>query len=494
MPELKVLEVSPEALPFVRTGGLGDVLGALPRALRRLGHQVKLFLPAYGQIDYGGGGVKKLDWSLPVSVLGKELTAEFYYSKDRKSGVEYYLVGNDDYFDRNDFYLDPATGKDYDDNDERFVFFSLAVLEAVRQMRWQPDIIHVHDWQAALVPVYLKHRFQDDIFLGKAKSILTIHNLGYQGLFPGDRFDVTGLPESLFYSMTGSLEFFGKVNFLKGGIVSADHITTVSQRYSREIQENEEFGCGLEGVLGLRAEHLTGILNGVDYTIWSPTRDKKIPHRYSMPNLSGKRDCKVELMGKAGLPVRDGVPLIGMITRLADQKGLDLVEEAADQLFSRELQMIVLGTGDQKYHKLLTKLERDYPEQLRVFLAFDDHLAHEIEAGTDIFLMPSRYEPCGLSQLYSLKYGTVPIVRDVGGLADTIVDYNSDNSNGTGFVFREYSSQALLEAIDRALEVFARKRSWNRIIKTGMAKDFSWDVSARKYAQLFKQVAQTSLV
>lgn len=477
---------SPEAGPFARTGGLGDVMAALPDALARLGHEVKVFLPAYGNIDRTRHNVS--DTGLTVEIPHNGRTEVATLSRARLTGgAEYYFIGHDDYFDREAYYLDPDTGKDYPDNDLRFAFFSRAVIETARKLELTPDIIHVHDWQAALISVYLKTIYADDPLFAATRTVLTIHNLGYQGLFDGDRFKRLDLPPELFYAATGALEYYTQVNFLKGGIVTADKITTVSRKYAEEIISGNEFGCGLEGVLKDRSEDLVGILNGVDYTTWSPSRDRLIPFRYRPTNLSGKKATKVELMREAGLPLRDRVPLVAVISRLADQKGIDLIAKAADGLFALGLQMIILGTGEEKYHRLLTELQERYPDQLKLYLKFDDRLAHTIEAGADIFLMPSRYEPCGLNQMYSLKYGTVPVVRKTGGLADTVSDYDINTGEGTGFVFDEYRPEAMLIAVARAVKVFGRRTAWSGIMKAGMALDFSWQRAALAYLEAVYQ-------
>lgn len=487
MPKLKILMAASEVAPFARTGGLGDVLGSLPKALAKLGHEVKVFLPRYRAIDRSLA-LARLGWSLDIGSGDGAKPMVLEMLKDTRTKVEYYFVRNDEYFDRPEFYRDPETGEDYDDNDQRFIFFSRAVLEGVKKLGWKPDIIHAHDWQAALVAAYAKTTYAKDAFFRNTRSVLTIHNLGYQGLFPGKHFELLELPREMFFAMSGPFEFFGKVNFLKGGISLADKITTVSPKYAEEIQSGDEFGCGLQGVLQGRARDLVGILNGVDYTVWSPTRDKKIPYRYNVSNLAGKRKNKVELLGSAGLPIREKAPLIGMITRLTAQKGLDLIEEAAEQLFEMNMQMIVLGTGDEQYHTLLQELQAQYPDKLKVNLRFDDALAHKIEAAADIFLMPSRWEPCGLNQLYSLKYGTVPVVRAVGGLADTVTDYDPLSGNGTGFTFTEYEPSAMIDAIERAVDLFPKKRSWAKVVKAGMTRNFSWENSAAEYSQLFEQL------
>lgn len=483
---MKILEVSSEVAPFARTGGLGDVLGALPRALAKLGHEVTVCMPRYAHLPLPEQVLGRPDWSLPIPVGGKTTDVTLAVHKERRSKVTYWFIENEHYFHRDHLYRDPDTGDDFVDNDERFIVFCRSVLEAARRFDWKPDLIHCHDWQAGLVPVLLKSAYVSDAMFADVKSVLTIHNLGYQGVFDAKTFPKIGVPDDLFYAVTGPLEFFGKVNYLKGAIVMADKVTTVSRQYAEEIQSSEEIGAGLQDVLRQRSDDLSGIVNGVDYTVWSPSRDKKAPYRFNLANLSGKRMVKVELLNKAGLPVRDRAPLIGIISRLADQKGFDLIAEAADDLFKLDIQMILLGTGDATYHKLFQDLQKRYPDQLKAYLTFDDDLAHWIEAGADMFLMPSRYEPCGLNQMYSLKYGTVPIVRRVGGLADTVVDYDASNQSGTGFVFDEYTAEAMMAAVGRAIDLYERKRPWMKLMKNGMRRDFSWDASARQYAALFE--------
>lgn len=484
MKSLTIAMAGSEVAGFARTGGLGDVLGALPRQLARLGHSVKLFMPYYSDIDLTNPRITMLDVTLPVMIGNQEFPMSIGRQLLAKAGPEIFFLYNEELFDRPDLYRDPETGRDYVDNDLRFAFFSRGVLEAIRHLGLRPDIIHCHDWQAGLIPAYLKTLYTGDQLFSATKTVLTIHNLGYQGVFPGERFSTLGLPAKEFYAMSGALEFYGKVNFLKGAIVHADKLTTVSGQYAREIQ-SPEFGCGLDGVLALRTKDLSGILNGVDYSVWSPSRDHAIPYRYHPANLSGKRMTRIELLNEAGLPIREQAPLIGIVSRLADQKGFDLIEQAADQLFALDIQMVVLGTGDDHYHELFSSLEQKYPDKLKVYLSFDNALSHKIEAAADIFLMPSRYEPCGLNQMYSLKYGTVPVVRKVGGLADTVEDFDPTTGKGTGFVFAEYSPTALLDTLTRAVALYPRRRLWTRLMKNGMAKDFSWKQSARKYSELF---------
>ncbi len=487
---MKILVAASEMAPFAKTGGLGDVLEALPRALARLGHEVKVFIPRYSSIDENTYPLQPLDWSLDVPVDRRSMPMSVEVHRDKKRKLESYFIDSEDYFDRRELYRDSKTGADYADNDERYVFFARGVLETIKRMDWKPNVIHVHDWQAGLIPVYLKTVYAGDSFLDGVRTVLTIHNLAYQGVFDKERFPKLNLPDDLFRP-TAPFEFYGKVNFLKAAILFADKITTVSPRYATEIQSSEEHGCGLQGVLRERREDLTGILNGVDYSIWSPSRDKNIPHRYHIKNLSGKRMNKVELLGEAKMPIRAKTPLIGLISRLVDQKGLDLIAACAERLFGLNLQMVLLGTGEDKYHRLFKKLAQEYPDKLRVYLTFDEVLAHRIEAASDIFLMPSRFEPCGLNQMYSLKYGTVPLVREIGGLADTVIDYNPESGEGTGFVFREYTPERLVSTVQRALELFAKRHPWTKLMKAGMRQDFSWERSAQKYAQLFEQLADS---
>jgi starch synthase len=492
MEKLKILMAASEAGPYVRTGGLGDVIGALPAALGALGHEVKVVLPRYRSIDGPAHHFSTVTDSLEVPDVGGLTRVSVSRAGDTPPGVEFLFIECDEYYDRPGLYIDPATGTDFVDNDLRFAFFGRAALELARLLKWHPDVVHCHDWQAALIPAYLKAHYAKDPVLKGSATVLTIHNLGYQGLFEGEKFDNLGLPEEMFYAMTGELEFFGKLNFLKGGIALADWITTVSPRYAEEIQSGDEFGCGLEGVLSLRAHQLSGIINGADYSIWSPESGKMIPHPYSLSDLSGKQKNRLALLNQMGLPIRDKSPLVGMVTRLAAQKGIDLLVESADDLMKLGCQVVVLGTGEAEYHRALQKLEKKYPDQLKVSLEFNDPLAHLILAGADIFLMPSRYEPCGLNQMYALRFGTVPVVRAVGGLADTVRDYDSVAGDGTGFLFEKYTVKAMLAALNRACELFRNREAWDKLMKGGMREDFSWAASAARYGELYRSLGSDS--
>jgi len=489
MDKLRILMAASEAGPFVRTGGLGDVMSALPSALTDHGHEVKVFLPRYSFIDGSRFGLRDVGEKVAVAIGKQREIASIETVSGPHSDAEFCFVSNKKYFGRSAAYVDPATRKDYTDNDMRFSFFCRAIIETVLQGDWQPDIIHVHDWQAALLPVYLKTGYSANESLCSTPVMLTIHNLAYQGLFDEKRFPKLDLPEEMLYAVDGPLEFYNQSNLLKGGIVLSDVITTVSEQYASEIQ-TEELGCGLEGVLSSRSSDLYGIVNGVDYSVWSPSRDKLIPYKYNLSNFSGKNSNRIELLGRAGLPIREKTPLVGMITRLAEQKGINLIVEAASELFDQNLQMVILGDGEERYEKALKELEKLYPDKLRVFLEFNDQLAHEIQAGSDVFLMPSRYEPCGLNQLYSMKYGTIPIVHKVGGLADTVTDYSPGNEVGTGFVFDEHTPAAMIEAVTRAVGVFRDKQAWRKLMKTGMRLDYSWNESAGKYIELYESMGK----
>lgn len=482
---MNILIVGSEMAPLVKTGGLGDVLGALPGEFAKLGHQILTVIPNYR--NQLGESSKSNSVNITGDILLAQSSIQYSIQEVKTSAdtQQIYLVECDKYYGRKGLYVDPKTGNDFADNDVRFAFFSKAIIDLLQKVDWRPDIIHVHDWQTALVPVYLKTTEFSNPFFKRTKTVLTIHNMAYQGLFKSGRFGLLGLPVE-FMKPLGPLEFFGQSNFLKAGILFADKITTVSETYAREIQEN--LGCGLEGVLKTRKSDLVGIINGVDYKIWSPSIDKNIKFRYSEINLSGKRKNKAELLKKAGLSSRNNAPLIGMITRLVEQKGIQLVIEGCEQLFALNLQLIILGSGDKLFERELINLERKYSKVLKVFLKFDEHLAHMIEAGSDIYLMPSQFEPCGLNQMYSLKYGTPPVVHKVGGLADTVSDYNELTGEGTGFVFEEFSVKSMMAALARAVNLYSKKRKWTKLMKNGMQQNFSWTNSAKKYVQLFESI------
>jgi len=483
---MRVLFVTAEAVPFAKTGGLADVAGALPRALSAAGHDVALLLPFYRQArEKCGGDVEQTGLELNIALGAETIKPRVLATTLPDSDVRVYLLDHPPFFDREQLYGTPEG--DYPDNAARFIFFSKAAMALPKALDWQPTIYHCNDWQSALVPVYLRLAAATDAFYHNSRSLFTIHNLAYQGLFPAEAFALTGLDGSLF-SPEG-LEFYGKLNLLKGGILYARIINTVSPRYAKEIQ-TPEFGCGLEGVLASRADCLFGIINGIDYSVWNPATDPLIPANYSPEDLSGKAVCKAKLQERCGLPVRPDVPLLGMISRLDAQKGLDLLAEILDELAELDLQFVLLGTGKQEFHDLFTQIGQRHPEKLSMNIMFNNELAHQIEAGCDMYVMPSRYEPCGLNQLYSLKYGTVPIVRKTGGLADTIVNATPTalgKGTANGFSFESYSARALYNTIRRALRLFYDRRAWRRLMLTGMRQDWSWQKSAAEYVELYQK-------
>jgi starch synthase len=487
-----IVMFSAEAAPFVKVGGLADVVGALPKMLERLGARVTIVLPDYRVIPHGKFSIRPSASVQPFEIpMGPEaVRVEITRTTAPGTGVEVFFLGGGGYFARDGVYDDPVTKDAYADNMQRFTFFARAGLEFLRRLGRPVDVIHCHDSQTALIPGLLRTVYKDDPFFAGSGCLFTIHNLAYQGLFEAETMVWTGIDEAHFSPMS-PFEYWGKVNFMKIGIELADLVNTVSETYAREIQSGPEFGFGLEGVLRNRAGDLFGIVNGIDYDDWNPETDPMIPAQFSSRNLSGKALCKTILLKTMGLPQRKGrVPLMGIISRLADQKGFDLIGEAIERIAEQDLQMVVLGTGQPKYHELFQGISARHPEKIAVKLGFDNRLAHQIEAGADMFLMPSKYEPCGLNQLYSLRYGTVPIVRATGGLADTITNYDLQRDSGTGFVFEEYSSSAMMTAIERALVVYSDSERWKRLLVRDMLQRWSWEESARKYMGLYDRICR----
>ena len=480
---MEILMLSSEVTPFAKTGGLADVVGSLPPYLEEHACKTCVMMPYYRQVARGRFDIKPTGHAVSVPVRDRMVSGEIMEGRINSS-VPIYFIRQDDYYDREGLYGTPEG--DHEDNCERFVFFARAALQAAKTLGLKPDLVHCHDWQTALVPVYLRTTHSRDPELSRAATLLTIHNLAYQGLFWHLDMPLIGLDWS--YFTPEYLEYYEKINLLKGGIISSTLINTVSEKYSREIQ-TVEYGCGLEGVLANRRKDLYGVLNGVDYSQWNPETDELITARYSHDDLSGKKKCKAALQKMCGLPVGN-VPLIGCISRLADQKGFDLIAGVADDIMALDLQVVILGTGEQRYHDLLKKMGRKYPGKMSVNIKFDNRLAHQIEAGSDMFLMPSRYEPCGLNQLYSLKYGAVPIVRSTGGLADTITNCVPSKlkvGKANGFAFREYDGAKLLAAIRKAVQVYSDGRAWKRLMVNGMKQDWSWSRSAGEYAKLYRK-------
>ncbi len=460
--------VSSEAAPFAKTGGLSDVIGALPSALRNVGHEVAVLLPRFAQTM--GFPMRRIWSALRVNLGPDSYTCSVFQSEQDPT---FLFLDYPEFYDRRGLYND-ANG-DYPDNHLRFGLLSRASLEVIRHI-FPAQILHCHDWQAGLAPLYIKLLAGDPTFAG-IRTLLTIHNLGYQGLFPPVALRELGLPASTF--RPEGLEFYGNVGFLKAGLQYADALSTVSARYAEEIK-TREYGFGLDGLLRSRERDLYGILNGVDYSRWNPETDPYIPERYSAQDLSGKAACKRALLKEFGLPESEQ-PLIGIVSRFTGQKGSDLISAIGDRLFQQDVNMVALGSGEKIFEEMFTSLASRFPQKVGVRLGFDEALAHRIEAGSDMFLMPSRYEPCGLNQIYSLRYGTVPVVRATGGLDDTV-------DAETGFKFNEYHSEALLACVQSALHAFQDASAWKKLVTTGMARDFSWDASARAYSVLYNKL------
>ncbi len=471
-----------ECVPFSKTGGLADVVGALPTALAALGHKVTVFLPKYRQTRLSDPKVVMPSITVPFDDRYRFCSV---LDAGKQSGVQFYFIDFPGFFDRDALYGTPLG--DYPDNAERFALYSRALVEASKILG-VPDVFHCHDWQSALVPVLLRSLYSEDPAYAHVPVVFTIHNMGYQGLFPPEILPLLQLPWDLF-TMT-KLEFFGKVNLLKGALVFSDFITTVSKKYSQEVQTSE-YGFGLEGVLKARSATVTGILNGVDYNEWSPEKDKFIVAHYSPADLSGKKHCKQDLLKEFGVANADPkLPVIGIVSRFAAQKGFDLIAQIADRLAKEDTIVVALGAGDKEFEDLFRRLNKVYPQKFAVKVAYDNTIAHKIEAGSDMFLMPSRYEPCGLNQIYSLKYGTVPVVRATGGLDDTIEPWEPKTGRGTGFKFSDYTGEALLATIRNALAAFKDHESWQTLMRNGMGKDFSWNASAKEYAKVYERVRQ----
>jgi starch synthase len=457
------------------------VAGALTKELVRRGHEVALFIPRYTDVESHADATVLLQRNLAVTSGARSEPLE--YTSTTADGVQVIFVGHDGYFRRSELYRDPATGSDWADNDLRYLFFSKSVLEICEHRQWYPDIIHANDWQSGPLLAYLDLEYRNRLSWAHTRSLFTVHNIAYQGLFESATFERIGIEQSWWYP--GSpFEYWNKVNFLKIGLECAESISTVSPRYAREIAASNEYGFGMEGILQHRSDDLTGITNGIDYEVWNPATDPHLPAHFSRTDLAGKRACKEALKKEVGLPPLD-VPLLGIISRLADQKGFDLVEEAASELLSRSLQIVLLGTGDTRYHDMFEGLQSQYPDRIKAELRFDNGLAHRIEAGSDMFLMPSRYEPCGLNQLYSLRYGTIPVVRATGGLADTVEPFGE--GSGTGFQFETYGVREMLTAIDAALKVYNNPRAWTALMDRAMAADFSWPAATEAYENLYRR-------
>lgn len=484
-----VLFVTSEVFPYSKTGGLADVSNALPQALNSLDNEVRIISPKYGPLDerrlqiHEIKRLKDLTLTIKEKSIKFSIKSSFIHGKNTKAQI--YLFENQDFFKNKGIYQNAKTKKDFSNNDERYLFFSRAVLEILEILQWIPDVIHCNDWQTGLIPAMIKTYYKKNSYLKNIKTVFTIHNLAYQGIFPKSAFAKTDLPDEVL-TESGGL-FKGQFNFMKAALNYADKISTVSKKYAEEIRTNKEFSCGMEDVLTRRKRDIVGIVNGVDYSIWNPNFDKIITYRYTHQEIPLKYENKRELLHKFGLEYKENVPLIGIISRLVDSKGTDLLIKTLPLLMKENIQMIILGEGEEQYQKFLLNARKQYSKKLIVNIAFDEELAHHIQAGADIFLMPSRYEPCGLSQLYSLKYGTVPIVRNTGGLTDTIIDHKK--AGGNGFLFEDYKPADLLAIVKKAVSVYVKNpQMWHQLMRNGMALDYSWKVSAKKYMDMYKSI------
>jgi len=478
---MKILFVSSEAVPFAKTGGLADVAGALPKALKHVGHDVRLILPLYKKVDQTKWKLQLVRDGLTVDLDGKKETVAIYQAAMPGSDLIVYFVQAQYFLKRDELY--GVGSNDYPDNCEAFLTFCRGILAWLQGETWRPDVIHCNDWQSAPLVAMIHNLRRSNPAWQRVATVYSVHNMVYQGLFPAEKFPLFDLPAE-YFSMEG-LESWGKLSFAKAGFVYADVINTVSETYAKEIQ-TAEYGAGLDGLLRYRSQDLYGIVNGLDYEVWDPAKDPKLPRRYSRATLTLKVDNKLSLQKNVKLPAMPDIPLIGVVSRLDVQKGFDLLVEIMDDIVKLNCQFLLLGTGDAKFHQFFTALQKKNPKNISVNLGFDATLAELIYAGSDMFLMPSRYEPCGLGQLISFKFGTVPIVRKTGGLADTVKDYNAKSGQGDGFVFTDYTPAALLDAIKRAVDLYRNKKAaWLALQQRIMDYDYSWDASAKKYVGLY---------
>jgi starch synthase len=481
MDKYNVLFIASECAPFAKTGGLGDVIGVLPKYIRKLGHNVKVVIPRYSVVDINKYGLEKLipPLGVPMGIAG-EWWCGVYKGYLPNSDVEIYFIEHEGFYGRKDLY-NAEDGTGYIDNDNRFMFLSKAALQLSKMINFKPDIIHINDWHTSMVPHMLKTYYKNDPHFSSATTVLTIHNMQYQGVFYSGVMDVLGSWEYYF-----DYEFNGKVNFLKGGMYLSDMVTTVSEGYAREIQ-TAEFAYGLEGVAKDINYKLVGILNGVDYEEWNPEADRLIPANYSENDLSGKYVCKEALQKRFKLPLRD-VPIFGIVSRLVHQKGVDILAEAIYRILSLDVQFILVGNGEPWAHFFFGKIAYENSDKFGCFIGYDNELAHLVEAGADFFVMPSRFEPCGLNQMYSLRYGTPPVVHAVGGLNDTVENFDEQTGNGTGFKFYGLNANNLFNTIGWATYTYYNlKDKLINLRKNGMQKRFTWDDSARKYLDVYRR-------
>ncbi|MHC0038966.1 glycogen synthase GlgA [Pseudoneobacillus sp. C159] len=478
---MKVLFAVSECVPFIKSGGLADVAGSLPKELLSLGTDVRVMLPKYGKISaiYQKKMKKIKEFTVPIGWRNQYCGIEELVL----DGITFYFVDNEYYFKRDGLY-------GYFDDGERFSFFNRAVLESLNQLEYFPDVIHCHDWHTAMIPFLLRVQYYHKERYGFIRTVFTIHNLQFQGIFPKEVMtDLLGLEERYFHP--DQLEFYGNINFMKGGLMAADKITTVSPTYRREIQ-TAYFGEKLDGLLKMRDEDLVGILNGIDEELYNPARDATLTYPFGILNMENKQKCKAEIRQHFGLTANSETPLMVMITRLTAQKGLELVQCVLDEILGEKIQMVVLGTGDWEFEQFFQRKSAQYPEQLKVHIGFDEGLAHRLYAGADLFLMPSLFEPCGLGQLIAMKYGAIPIVRETGGLNDTVQAFNEQTGEGNGFSFQNFNAHDMLYTVRRALSFYHQNEVWEQIVVSAMTKDYSWAQSAFKYNQLYAELITRS--
>lgn len=484
---MKILLASSEVHPYSKTGGLADMVGALGKALGRAGHEVRIVTPLYRGIRERFPALRRVDWRFDL-VLGTQPMAAELWLLEVEKRLSVYFIHHPHFYQRAGIYHEHNVS--YPDNAARYIFFSKCVAHLARYWPWQPDVVHVHDWQTGIVPALLLHQKRAEGWGNPPPTCLTIHNLAYQGIFGPESFALTNLPPEEYFTMAGA-EFFGQFNCLKAGMAYADVLTTVSPRYAREIT-TEEFGCGLDGLLRQRQGRLFGILNGVDYAEWNTTRNPFLKHPYSATRLAGKAKNKLELQKEMGLPPTADIPLFGTITRLAEQKGVDIELGALEEMLSAGLQFVLLGSGSPAFERAYLDLARRFPSQVAVRIGFDEGLSHRIEAGCDFYLMPSRYEPSGLNQMYSLRYGAIPIVRAIGGLDDSVVDYTEDAMRANGIKFHEYSARAVAKGMRKALVLFQQPVLLRRYRQNAMTADFSWEQTVVEYLKVYQTAEHVS--
>ena len=476
---MNILLASSEVYPYSKTGGLADMVGALGKTLAHTGHQARIITPLYRGIRAQYPEMRREDWWFDLPLGNKRVQAELYSLQVEKN-LTVYFIHHPGYFDRGGIYLENNIS--YPDNADRFIFFSKCVVHLARYLPWRPDVVHVHDWQGGLVPALIINQHRHEGWGSPPATCLTIHNLAYQGTFPAEAYALTNLPPE-FYTVNTS-EYYAQVNCLKAGIALADILTTVSPRYAREIM-TEEYGCSLDGLLRKRQNRLVGILNGVDYEEWNSETDPFLKAPYSATKFAGKKVNKTELQKELGLAVTDA-PLFGTISRLAEQKGIDIQLGALEEMLNADMQFVLLGSGSPAYENGYHELARRFPNKVATRFGFNEGLAHRIEAGCDFYLMPSRYEPSGLNQMYSLHYGTIPIVRATGGLDDSVLDFTENKTNANGIKFSEYSARALARAIRKALALYEQPALLTRCRKNAMKTDFSWERTVGEYLKVYE--------